>query len=354
MSSHPTGSGIDSPTTAQGQRTGNDNGFQGMRISSSVSQSNGRRSINGGIEPLARALGWFSLGLGFAQLAAPRRVANLIGLPGDEDDQRVMRLVGAREIASGFGILAQSKPTPWLWSRVGGDAMDLALLKSAMDSPRSDRDRVATATMAVLGITAADLLCSTRMTAEPNAPYEAMQARDVHATAAVTVQAPINQVFGYWDGFQSLPRFMSDAASVVITGDRQSRWTLSAPAGRTLEWDAEITESRLNEQISWRTAEGSSVNVEGTIHFRTAPGNRGTQVIFDAHFSPPGGELGKKIAGIFAEALGTKIGNDLRRFKQLVELGEIVHSDDSIIPGPNPAQPPREIPSATSAAASTA
>ena len=80
------------------------------------------------------------------------------------------------------------------------------------------------------------------------------------------------------------------------------------------------------------------------MRFRTAPGNRGTQVIFDARFSPPGGELGKKIAGIFAEALGTKIGNDLRRFKQLVELGEIVHSDDSIIPGPNPAQPPREIP----------
>jgi uncharacterized membrane protein len=308
----------------------------------------------GNIEPLARALGWFSLGLGFAQLAAPRQVANLIGLPGDEDDQKVMRLVGAREIASGFGILAQAKPTPWLWSRVGGDAMDLALLKSAMESPRSDRDRVATATMAVLGITAADLLCSTKMSAEPNAPYEAMQARDVHATAAVTVQAPINEVYGYWDGLQSLPRFMSDAASVQITGDRQSRWSLSAPGGMTLEWDVEILESQPNEQIAWRTAEGSRVNAEGIIRFRTAPGNRGTQVIFDARFSPPGGELGKKIAGVFAEALGTKIGNDLRRFKQLVELGEIVHSDDSIIPGPNPAQPPREIPAGARAATSGA
>jgi hypothetical protein len=83
----------------------------------------------GNVESLARALGWFSLGLGLAQLAAPARVAQLIGRPGDEDDQKVMRLVGAREIASGFGILAQTKPTPWLWSRVGGDAMDLALLK---------------------------------------------------------------------------------------------------------------------------------------------------------------------------------------------------------------------------------
>src|SRR5215210_1970207 len=233
MSSHPTGSAMDWPTSQQDQRTENDNGSRWTQLSSPVSQSNGHTSVDGGMEPLARALGWFSLGLGFAQLAAPRQVANLIGLPGDEDDQKVMRLVGAREIASGFGILAQTKPTPWLWSRVGGDAMDLALLKSAMDSPRSDRNRVATATMAVLGVTAADLLCSARMTAEPNAPYEAMQAHDVHATAAVTVQAPFNEVFGYWDGFQSLPRFMSDAASVQITGDRQSRWTLSAPAGMT-------------------------------------------------------------------------------------------------------------------------
>ena len=337
--------------------TGSRDGFDTSEWSGNGAQQEGEGapgSGTGNVEPLARALGWFSLGLGFAQLAAPRRVANLIGLPGDEDDQKVMRLVGAREIASGFGILAQSKPTPWLWSRVGGDAMDLALLKSAMDSPRSDRDRVATATMAVLGITAADLLCSTRMTAEPNAPYEALQARDVHATAAVTVQAPIDEVYGYWDGLQSLPRFMNDAASVEITGDRQSHWRLSAPAGMSVEWDAEITESRPNEQISWRTVEGSSVNVEGTIRFRTAPGDRGTQVIFDAHFSPPGGELGKKIAGVFAQALGTKIGNDLRRFKQLVELGEIVHSDDSIIPGPNPAQPSATVPAEGTPAATVA
>jgi uncharacterized membrane protein len=80
------------------------------------------------------------------------------------------------------------------------------------------------------------------------------------------------------------------------------------------------------------------------VRFRSAPGGRGTEVIFEATFSPPGGELGKKIAGFFAEALGTKIGSDLRRFKQLVELGEIVHSDDSVIPGPNPAQPPRTVP----------
>jgi uncharacterized membrane protein len=304
------------------------------------------------VEPLARALGWFSLGLGLAQLAVPRRVAHLIGLPGHEDDQKVMRAVGLRECASGLGILAQAKPTPWLWSRVGGDAMDLALLRSAMDSPGTRKDRVTAATLAVLGITAADLLVSTRMTTEPSAPYEAMQARDVPVMAAVTVQAPVSQVFTIWDGFQGLPRFMSDAASVQITGERQSRWTVTGPAGMRLEWNVVITDSRPNEQITWRSAEASMFSAEGTVRFRTAPGQRGTHVIFDAHFSPPGGELGKKIAQPLADVLAVKIGNDLRRFKQLIEVGEIVHSDDSVVPGPNPAQPLPEAP--TTIAQSTA
>lgn len=315
---------------------------------------NGRSGANGvspgsgagDVAQMAKALGWFSLGLGLAQLAAPRQVANLIGLPGDDDEQTVMRLVGLREIVSGLGILAQAEPTPWLWTRVGGDAMDLALLRSAMSSPSARKDRVTAATLAVLGITAADLLCSTKLTAEPNGSTEAMAGNDVQVTAAVTVQAPVREVFAVWEHFQGLPRFMSDAATVQIRDDRSSRWTIPGPAGTSLEWDVEITNSVPNEQIGWRTTEGGLVSAEGTVRVRTAPGNRGTQVIFDAHFNPPGGDLGKKIAQPLAEVLKVKIGNDLRRFKQLIELGEIVHSDDSIIPGPNPAQPPaRDIPS---------
>ena len=223
--------------------------------------------------------------------------------------------------------------------------MDVALLTSAMSSPRSDRNRIASATAMVLGIAAVDALCGTRLTTASDGPRQATeQSNEVRATAAVTVQAPIEEVFAVWDGFQELPRFMSDAASVQITGECQSRWTLPAPASMTLEWDVEIAGSSPNQLITWRTAEGSRLNASGEVRFRAAPGNRGTQVVFDARFSPPGGELGKKLAQPLAEAFGVKLGNDLRRFKQLVELGEIVHSDDSIIPGPNPAQPPSQLP----------
>jgi uncharacterized membrane protein len=231
---------------------------------------------------------------------------------------------------------------PWLWSRVGGDAMDLALLRSAMSSPQADQHRVAAATAAVIGIAAIDALASTRQTASSDGPDQTSPDHDhvaVRVASAVTVQAPVEEVFSYWNGFQGLPRFMSDAASVEITGDRQSRWTVPAPVGTSVEWDVQITDSAPNEYITWQTAEGSRLAASGDIRFRTAAGNRGAQVIFSAEFSPPGGELGKKIAQPLAEVFGTKITNDLRRFKQLVELGEIVHSDDSIVPGPNPAQP---------------
>jgi uncharacterized membrane protein len=348
---------MDWPASQPGQRTGNGNGSPWAQMSSPVEQSNGHTSMNGEIERLARALGWFSLGLGFAQIAAPGKVAQMIGVEDDDETIAVMRVLGVREIASGLGILTQPKPTPWLWARVGGDAMDLALLRRALSSPRADHNRVAAATAAVAGIAAVDALCSTRLTAEVDTPRqdEAMpQSSEVHATAAMTVNAPLAEVYAFWEDFQNLPRFMGNFATVELSGDRRSRWSLTAPAGLTLDWDVEIAEAIPMQRITWQTAAGTVLNASGEVRFRSAPGDRGTEVIFDATFSPPGGELGRKIAGFLAQALGTKIGSDLRRFKQLVELGEIVHSDDSVIPGPNPAQPPATVPTGITQSAAVA
>jgi uncharacterized membrane protein len=94
-----------------------------------------------------------------------------------------------------------------------------------------------------------------------------------------------------------------------------------------------------NERIAWHTGDTSAVSGSGAVRFRPAPRNQGTELLFEARFDPPGGELGNRIAGLFTDPLGLKLNNDLRRFKQLIELGEIVKSDDSAIKGPNPAQP---------------
>ena len=196
-----------------------------------------------------------------------------------------MRVLGVREIASGLGILTQPKPAPWLWARVGGDAMDLALLRRALSSPRADHNRVAAATAAVAGIAAVDALCSTRLTAEADAPDQTQampQGGDVHAKAAVTVNAPLAEVYAFWEDFRNLPRFMGDFASVEVSGGRRSRWSLTAPAGITLDWDVEIADATPNERITWQTAEGTALNARARCVSGPPRAGRGTEVVFDA------------------------------------------------------------------------
>jgi uncharacterized membrane protein len=199
---------------------------------------------------------------------------------------------------------------------------------------------VALATAATVGVTAADALCSIQLAAEP-APTAAARAegRDVAIRAATTVNAPVAAVYSFWENFRALPRFMNGLTSVEVMEDGRTHWVMDGPAGLTVEWYVEIADAVPNEVIVWRTPPGSNVNAAGTVQFRAAPGNRGTEVRFDAQFSAPGGEIGKKIAELFASGLGVKLQSDLRRSKQLIELGEIVQSDDSLVPGPNPAQP---------------
>ena len=120
-----------------------------------------RRADDG--KGLARALGWFSIGLGAAELLAPAHVADLAGL--DEDRTDLVRFYGMREIASGVGILSQRQPTPWVWSRVAGDLLDLATLGAAMASDNPRRGRAAGAMAMVLGVTALDMLCASQLTA---------------------------------------------------------------------------------------------------------------------------------------------------------------------------------------------
>jgi hypothetical protein len=121
--------------------------------------TNGMRPNGHLYDRVTSGLGWFSLGLGFAELLAPRKVAAWTGLP---DQPLVLRALGLREITSGVGILSTRRRRPWLWSRVAGDAMDLALLGAALKSQESNRARVAAAAAAVAGVTAVDAITSWR------------------------------------------------------------------------------------------------------------------------------------------------------------------------------------------------
>ena len=132
---------------------------------------------------------------------------------------------------------------------------------------------------------------------------------------------------------------MDSFATVRVTDERLSHWEMSLPGGLSVSWDAVITDVAPNERIAWRTGAASTISGSGEVRFQPAPGDRGTEILFEAKFEPPGGEIGSKLAGLFTDPLGVKLSNDLRRFKQLTELGEIVKSDDTVVKGPNPAQP---------------
>jgi uncharacterized protein YjeT (DUF2065 family) len=121
-------------------------------------------------ERMASALGWFSIGLGLAEIIAPRALAKLIGVKGNHD--ALLRVFGLREMMSGVGILMQPRPAGWLWARVGGDALDLAALGVALASPDSDREKVLGALAAVAGVTVADVICAIQLSGPPSAPTE--------------------------------------------------------------------------------------------------------------------------------------------------------------------------------------
>jgi uncharacterized membrane protein len=311
---------------------------------------NGRRhgdSADG--ERLARFLGLFSIGLGAAQILAPGGVARAIGVADDDRNRKAMLAVGLREIACGIGLLTRPRPAEFAWGRVGGDVMDLALLGRALRSDRNDRNRVATATAAVIGVTLLDFLASNRLSqgdgaAQGRAGTERQRAGAIRVKKAITVYRPAEECYRFWRNFENLPDFMAHLEVVRVIDDRRSHWVARAPLGAVVEWDAEIVEERPNELIAWRSLEKADVPNWGQVRFVPAPGNRGTEVRVELSYDPPGGIIGATIAKLFGEEPSQQVDGDLRRFKQVMEVGEVVHSESSIYPRPHPAQPPAEVP----------
>ena len=287
---------------------------------------------------LALGLAWFSIALGVAELVAPSSVARLIGVPDDGRQESMLRAFGARELANGVAILTQPDSAAWMWARVGGDAIDLAYLGAAAGSEGAEQQRLNAAAAAVLGVTVLDVLSATRQGRTLGRDRGRSRGR-VSVTHAVTVNRPIEEVYRFWRRLDEFPRFMGHLESVETIGERRSRWRAKGPAGLTFEWEAEMTEDVENERIAWRSVPGSEVETSGSVRFGRAPGARGTEVRVTLQYSPPAGRLGRTIAWLFGEEPEQQVRNDLRRFKQIVETGEVVLSEG---PGlSRPAQPPR-------------
>ena len=293
-----------------------------------------------GGESLADFLGLFSIGLGMAQVLVPAGMAKLIGVQDDDENRALMRTMGMREITNGVAILSKQQPEKALWSRVAGDALDLAFLGRALANPENNRGRTLFAAANVLAVTALDVMCAKQLSRQPKTPAnEGANKGIIHTKRAITIGRPVDEVYAFWRDFENLPRFMRHLESVTVTSERRSHWKAKAPAGASVEWDAELTDDRPNELIAWRSVAGSDVYNAGTVRFFPAPGGRGTEVRVDIEYDPPLGKFGSKVAMLWREEPGQQIQDDLRHFKQVMEIGEIVVSDATKERGPHPAKP---------------
>jgi len=239
---------------------------------------------------LAKGLGWFSVGLGLAQIAMPDRVAEIAGIEPTDDNLRLMRTFGMRELTSGVGILTQPVPDKWLWSRVLGDVLDLAVLGVAMGKASENRSKTIGATLAVLGVTGLDILAAKELSRK----REVMEIDDVEI------------------GAKSIFRIVTVKAH---------------PANVETDW---------NDFVA---SQGSDEARQATVIFRPAPGARGTEIRADLTYTPKAGKLGEVAQKITHKSPGQMLGQDLKRFKMMLETGEVVKSDASIHKHMHPAQP---------------
>ena len=142
------------------------------------------------------------------------------------------------------------------------------------------------------------------------------------AASAVTINRPVREIYAYFRDFAKLPTFMDNVERIDVLDDTRSHWVVKAPAGKTVEWNARIIEEVPDRLIAWTSEEGADVVNSGRVEFRDA-GPRGTVVTATIYYDPPGGVIGKIVAKLFQREPSIQNRRDLRRFKQLMETGEI-------------------------------
>lgn len=151
--------------------------------------------------------------------------------------------------------------------------------------------------------------------------------KTIKVEKTVTINKPQDELYNFWHNFENLPQFMNHLKLVKVIDAKRSHWVAKAPLGITVEWDADIIEDRKNEFISWSSVKDANIENSGFVRFKKAPDNRGTEVEVVIVYQPPGGTIGAAIAKLFGEEPEQQIGDDLNRFKMLMETGEIATTE---------------------------
>lgn len=307
---------------------------------------------------MTSGLAWCNIAVGLSQLVAPDALALLIGLRPSPHTRMALRAVGIREITTGYALLSNSHSTPWLWSRLAGDAMDLSLLvagvgRRADDRTRATRTAFAIASGAVVNVYAAvrtgrswrrHPITSSRPDSAgrvimPVGPavapaveakvlelvdeVQVAQAAVRTAHQIVTVSRPAANLYSFWRDFENLPSFMRQLESVVCADGARSHWVMRALGGSRHSCEVEIVADVPGELIAWQTTlSDTTAHSAATVRFLPTPSGRDTTVHLTLEYTPSAGALGEVVARLFGVEPSQQLETDLSAFKQLMELDE--------------------------------
>jgi uncharacterized membrane protein len=203
--------------------------------------------------------------------------------------------------------------------------MDLAFLGGMMaGATRRERGRLGLAGAAVAGVTALDVYAARRASgSRRSAPGAIRPDGSVRVDESIVVNQPAGACYAMWRDVANLPRFMRNLDRVEPRGDGRSHWIARGPGDTRIEWDAELTRDEPNALLAWRALEGSELPNAGAVRFIPAPGARGTIVSVTMQYDPPAGRVGLTLATLLGESPAHDVREDLRRYKALLETGEI-------------------------------
>ncbi len=156
----------------------------------------------------------------------------------------------------------------------------------------------------------------------PTAPLGG-PAGGIHVERAIAVNRPVAELYRYWRHLVNLPSFMHHLEAVTVLDERRSHWVAKGPAGIRVSWEAEIVNEIENQMIAWRSLPGSEIEQAGSVRFRELPADRGSEIHVELRYDPPAGRAGVAVARLFGRDAEAAIREDLRRFKQLMEAGEV-------------------------------
>jgi len=147
--------------------------------------------------------------------------------------------------------------------------------------------------------------------------------RGIKIEKSIVIQREPAELYQFWRKLDNLPKFMEHLKSVKTVGDTMSHWVVDGPAGKTVEWGAEIINDKENELIAWRSLAEADVDSAGSVRFERLQNNQGTEVTIQLQYLPPAGRVGAAVAKLFGVAPEQQMDEDLARFKEMMEAGEL-------------------------------